>query len=45
MVLEHRLAPDDPLGHANAEWEERAVDLLLADAPVPLREAQAVVAS
>jgi acyl-CoA dehydrogenase-like protein len=36
MVLEHRLAPDDPLGRAEAEWEEAAIDLLLADAPVPL---------
>jgi len=45
MVLEHRLAPHDPLGHGAAEWEERAIDLLLADAPVPLKEAQAVVAS
>jgi len=45
MVLEHRLAADDPLGHGTAEWEGRAIDLLLADAPVPLREAQAAVAS
>jgi acyl-CoA dehydrogenase len=45
MVLEHRLAPDDPLGHDRAEWEGRAIDLLLADTPVPLAEAQALVAS
>jgi hypothetical protein len=45
MVLEHRLVPHDPLGHDRAEWEGRAIDLLLADAPVPLAEAQAVVAS
>lgn len=43
MVLEHRLAPNDPLGHGPAEWEDRAIDLLLADAPVPLGEAQAVL--
>jgi hypothetical protein len=45
MVLEHRLAPHDPLGHAEMEWEGRAIDLLLADAPVPLEQARAVVAS
>src|SRR5262249_20989502 len=43
MVLEHRLAPGDPLGHAAAEWEDQAIDLLLTDAPVPLAQAQAVV--
>ena len=45
MVLEHRLAPHDPLGHAEMEWEGRAINLLLADAPVPLEQARAVVAS
>jgi acyl-CoA dehydrogenase len=45
MVLEHRLSANDPLGDDRVEWEERAIDLLLADAPVPLREAQAAVAS
>ena len=45
MVLEHRLAPHDPLGHDEAAWEGPAIDLLVADAPVPLAEAQAVVAS
>jgi hypothetical protein len=45
MVLEHRLAAHDPLGDDRAEWEGRAIDLLLADAPVPLKEAQAVVNS
>jgi hypothetical protein len=39
MVLEHRLAPHDPLGHDAAAWEGRAADLLLADAPVPLTSA------
>jgi acyl-CoA dehydrogenase len=45
MVLEHRLAPHDPLGHAEMELEGRAIDLLLADSPVALTEAQAVVAA
>ena len=45
MVLEHRLAPHDPFGHDAAAWEDRATDLLLADAPVPLAEAQAIVIS
>jgi len=43
MVLEHRLAPDDPLAHTAAAWEGPAIDLLLADAPVPLQEAQALL--
>ena len=43
MVLEHRLAPDDPLAHAEAAWEASAIDLLLADAPVPIADAQALV--
>jgi Acyl-CoA dehydrogenase, C-terminal domain len=43
MVLEHRLAADDPLGHTAAEWENRAIDLLLADAPVPFAQAQAAM--
>jgi acyl-CoA dehydrogenase len=43
MVLEHRLAAEDPLGHSGMEWEEPAIDLLLADAPVPLAQAQAIV--
>ena len=43
MVLEHRLAADDPLGHGTAEWEDHAIHLLLADAPVPLAQAQAVL--
>jgi acyl-CoA dehydrogenase len=43
MVLDHRLAADDPLAPAAAEWEGPAIDLLLADAPVPLEEAQALV--
>jgi alkylation response protein AidB-like acyl-CoA dehydrogenase len=43
MVLEHRLAPDDPLAHTEVAWEGPAIDLLLAEAPVPLEEAQALV--
>jgi acyl-CoA dehydrogenase len=43
MVLDHRLAPDDPLGRAEAEWEEPAIDLLLADAPVPLAPALSIL--
>lgn len=45
MVLEHRLAPHDPLAHTEADWERSAMDLLLADEPVPLREVQTIVAS
>jgi alkylation response protein AidB-like acyl-CoA dehydrogenase len=43
MVLEHRLTADDPLAHSEAAWEGPAIDLLLADAPVPLAQAQAAV--
>jgi len=43
MVLEHRLTPSDPLGDPGAAWEQKAMELLLADAPVPLALAQAVV--
>jgi acyl-CoA dehydrogenase len=43
MVLEHRLAADDPLAPAEAAWEGPAIDLLLADAPVPLAQAQGLV--
>jgi alkylation response protein AidB-like acyl-CoA dehydrogenase len=43
MVLEHRLAADDPLARSEAAWEGPAIDLLLTDAPVPLAHAQAVV--
>jgi hypothetical protein len=44
MVLEHRLSADDPLALRDAQWEAPAIDLLLADAPVPLADAQALVA-
>src|SRR5205085_2867984 len=43
MVLDHRLAPRDPLGTEEAAWEQPATDLLLADAPVPLADAQKLV--
>ena len=43
MVLDHRLAAHDPLAHTAAEWEDRAIDLLLLDTPVPLAQAQAVL--
>jgi hypothetical protein len=43
MVLEHRLAAADPLAEDEAAWEIAATDLLLADAPVPLAQAQAVM--
>jgi len=44
MVLAHRLAPRDPLSDDEAAWEGPATDLLLADAPVPLGQAQALLA-
>jgi len=43
MVLEHRLAADDPLAGSAAAWEGPAIDLLLADAPVPIAQAQAAM--
>jgi alkylation response protein AidB-like acyl-CoA dehydrogenase len=43
MVLEHRLSADEPLAPSDAEWEAPAIDLLLADAPVPLGEARALI--
>ena len=36
LVVEHRLSVEDPLAVRDDAWEERAADLLLADAPVPL---------
>jgi acyl-CoA dehydrogenase len=42
MVLAHRLAVEDPLAPSGAQWEASTIDLLLADAPVPLEEAQAL---
>ncbi|MCX7361689.1 MAG: acyl-CoA dehydrogenase family protein [Alphaproteobacteria bacterium] len=43
LVIEHRLAPQDPLSLAEAPWEEEAMNLLLGDAPVPLAKAAALV--
>ena len=36
LVIEHRLAPQDPLSLNEAPWEQEAMDLLLQDTPVPL---------
>jgi Acyl-CoA dehydrogenase, C-terminal domain len=44
LVLEHRLAPHDPLAaQGTAPWEVRAAALLLDAAPVPLAEAARLV--
>lgn len=43
LVIEHRLAPQDPLSLNESSWEQEAVDLLLDDAPVPLAKAVALV--
>ena len=43
LVIEHRLAPQDPLSLNEAPWEEEAMNLLLSDAPVPLAKAIALV--
>jgi acyl-CoA dehydrogenase len=39
FVLEHRLAPVDPLQPESAAWEEAAIALVLKDAPVSLPRA------
>ena len=44
LVIEHRLAPQDPLALGDSPWEQEAMDLLLSDAPVPLARAAALVA-
>ena len=44
LVIEHRLAPQDPLSLSESTWEAEAMDLLLSDAPVPLAKAAALVA-
>jgi len=36
FVLEHRLAPRDPLARGQRKWEAGAIDLLLDEKPVPL---------
>jgi len=43
LVIEHRLAPNDPLSLNESPWEEGAMNLLLDDAPVPLGKATALV--
>ncbi|HZB92191.1 MAG TPA: acyl-CoA dehydrogenase family protein [Stellaceae bacterium] len=43
FVLEHRLAPRDPLARAEAAWEAKAGELLLAGRPVALAEAAALL--
>jgi len=43
LVIEHRLAPQDPLSLSDAPWEQEAMDLLLQDAPVPLAKATALL--
>jgi acyl-CoA dehydrogenase len=45
MVLEHRLAPRDPLAREERAWEAKAIDLLLAGRAVPMAEAAALLAS
>jgi alkylation response protein AidB-like acyl-CoA dehydrogenase len=45
LVIEHRLAPQDPLSLGEQAWEEEAINLLLDDAPVPLAKATALVAA
>jgi acyl-CoA dehydrogenase len=43
LVIEHRLAPQDPLTLSESSWEQEAIDLLLQDEPVPLSKATALV--
>src|SRR5579871_141724 len=43
LVIEHRLAPQDPLSLNESAWEQEAMDLLLQDAPVPLAKATALL--
>ena len=43
MVLDHRLAAQDPLAIADVRFDEAAEALLLADEPVPLAKAAAVL--
>jgi alkylation response protein AidB-like acyl-CoA dehydrogenase len=43
LVIEHRLAPQDPLSLSESSWEQEAMDLLLQDAPVPLSKAVALL--
>jgi alkylation response protein AidB-like acyl-CoA dehydrogenase len=43
LVIEHRLAPQDPLSLNEAQWEQEAMDLLLSDRPVLLSRATALL--
>ena len=43
LVIEHRLAPQDPLSLSESTWEQEAMDLLLQDQPVSLAKAQSLV--
>ncbi len=45
FVLDHRLAPKDPLAPEDAAWEAPAIDLLLEDGDVPLARAAALLAA
>jgi acyl-CoA dehydrogenase len=45
FVLEHRLAPKDPLEPAEAAWEAAAIELLLKGDAVPRRRAAELVVS
>ena len=45
MLLERRLAPQDPLAFEQADWERQAADLLLVDAPVPREVAMRLLAA
>lgn len=45
LVIEHRIAPQDPLSLGEQAWEEEAINLLLDDAPVSLAKAVALVAA
>jgi acyl-CoA dehydrogenase len=42
-VIAHRLSTQDPLSLAESPWEQEAMDLLLADTPVPLAKATALL--
>ena len=44
FVLEHRLAPKDPLEPEAAAWEEPAIAALLEGSPVPLARVAAFLA-
>ena len=43
LVIEHRLAPQDPLSLTEAPWEQEAMDLLLQEQAGASRKAVALV--